>query len=97
MKPAAPPLVPRSDALPDDVRDGIVTIAGMLANTAVIATVLAVVIGAVMIGFGYALKRPGMAVRGWQSVGGACLAAIVAVGLNSWIAWIGGEALSIWN
>lgn len=90
------PLVPVSDGMGDS-RELLVEIAGTVANAALISTVLAVVIGVTMLGFGTVMHRPQWSVRGVTTVIGAVACAILAVGLNAWIAWFGGQVIEIWH
>lgn len=90
------PLLPISDGM-GDTRTLLVSIAGTVANGALLATVAGLIIGLIMWGFGTALNIPGLASRGVQSILGAVVCAIVCVGLNAWVAWFGEQAISIWN
>ncbi len=90
------PLVPVSEGL-DSARELLVSVAGTIANLAILATVAGVIIGAIMWGFGVLLTRPGIAGAGVNTIFGGVVCAIVAAGLNAWIAWFGGQALTIWN
>lgn len=92
----ARPLVPISDGM-DSARELLVSVAGTIANAAILATVAALIIGAVLWGAGVALHRPGMSEKGVQTLVGAVVCAIVAAGLNTWIAWFGEQAISIWH
>lgn len=94
--PPARPLVPVSDGM-DSARELLVSVAGTIANAAILATVAGVIIGAILWGVGVALHRPRMSERGAQSLVGAVVCAIVAAGLNTWIAWFGQQSISIWN
>ena len=90
------PLVPVSEGM-DSARELLVSVAGTIANAAILATVAAVIIGAIMWGFGVALTRPRWAGAVVNTIFGGVVCAIVAAGLNAWIAWFGGQALTIWN
>lgn len=90
------PLLPISDGM-GDTRTLLVSIAGTVANGALLATVAALILGLIMWGFGTALNIPGLASRGVQTLFGAVVCAIVCTGLNSWVAWFGEQAISIWN
>lgn len=90
------PLVPVSDGM-DSARELLVSVAGTIANGAILATVAGVIIGAIMWGFGSALNRPGLGQAGVSTMFGGVVCAIVAAGLNAWIAWFGGQAITIWN
>lgn len=90
------PLVPVSDGM-GSARDLLISVAGTIANTAILATVAAVIIGAILWGAGVAIQRPGMSEKGVQTLIGGVACAIVAAGLNAWIAWFGEQAISIWN
>ncbi|HEX7352567.1 hypothetical protein [Brachybacterium sp.] len=94
--PPARPLVPVSDGM-DSARELLVSVAGTIANAAILATVAALIIGAILWGVGVALQRPGMSQKGVQTLVGAVACAIVAAGLNTWIAWFGQQAISIWH
>ena len=91
------PLVPVSDGLPPNVRQTIIDAAGLVSNFALIATVAAVVIGAILVGAGTVLRRPHLTGRGWQSIGGGILGAVAVLGMSAWIAWWGGHAISAWH
>lgn len=90
------PLVPVSEGM-NTAREMLVSVAGTIANAAILATVAAVIIGAILWGFGAALTRPALAAAGVNTIFGGVACAIVAAGLNAWIAWFGGQALTIWN
>ncbi|MGO1975199.1 MAG: hypothetical protein ACTH2Q_19760 [Propionibacteriaceae bacterium] len=90
------PLVPISEGM-GDARTLLVSVAGTVANGALLATVAAVIIGAIMWGFGTALNIPALASRGVQTIFGGVVCAIVCAGLNAWIAWFGEQAISIWH
>lgn len=94
--PPARPLVPVSDGM-DSARELLVSAAGTIANAAILATVAALIIGAIVWGAGVAVQRPGMSQKGVQTLVGAVVCAIVAAGLNTWIGWFGQQAISIWN
>ncbi|MGP9747226.1 hypothetical protein [Brachybacterium sp. AOP29-B2-41] len=94
--PPVKPLVPVSDGM-DSARELMVSVAGTIANAAILATVAALIIGAILWGAGVVLQRPGMSQKGVQTFVGAVACAIVAAGLNAWIAWFGQQAISIWN
>lgn len=94
--PPAKPLVPVSDGM-DSARELLVSVAGTIANGAILAAVAAVIIGAILWGVGVVVQRPGLSQRGVQTLVGAVGCAIVAAGLNAWIAWFGQQAISIWN
>lgn len=94
--PPARPLVPVSDGM-DSARELLISAAGTIANAAILATVAGLIIGAILWGAGVAFQRPGTSQAGVQTVVGAVVAAIVAAGLNTWIAWFGQQAISIWN
>lgn len=94
--PPVKPLVPVSDGM-DSARELMVSVAGTIANAAILATVAALIIGAILWGAGVALQRPGMSQKGVQTLVGAVACALVAAGLNAWIAWFGQQAISIWN
>lgn len=94
--PPARPLVPVSDGM-DSARELLVSAAGTIANAAILATVAALIIGAILWGAGVAVQRAGMSQKGVQTLVGAVVCAIVAAGLNTWIAWFGQQAISIWN
>lgn len=90
------PLVPVSDGM-DTARELLVSVAGTIANLAILGTVAGVIIGAILWGASVALQRPALGQTGVQTLVGAVVCAIVAAGLNTWIAWFGGQAISIWN
>ena len=90
------PLVPVSDGM-DSARELLVSAAGTIANTAILATVAALLIGAILWGAGVAFQRPGISQKGVGTLVGAVVCAIIAAGLNTWIAWFGEQAISIWN
>ena len=90
------PLVPVSDGM-DSARELLVSAAGTVANAAILATVAALVIGAILWGAGVAFQRPGISQKGVGTLVGAVVCAIIAAGLNTWIAWFGDQAISIWN
>ncbi|GAA1333607.1 hypothetical protein GCM10009592_27800 [Brachybacterium rhamnosum] len=90
------PLVPVSDGM-DSARELLISVAGTIANAAILATVAALIIGAILWGTGVVLQRPGLSQNGVQTIVGAVACAIVAAGLNTWIAWFGQQAISIWN
>ena len=94
--PPAKPLVPVSDGM-DSARELLISVAGTIANTAILATVAGFIIGLILAGAGVALHRPGISQRGVHTFIGAVACAIVAAGLNTWIAWFGQQAISIWN
>lgn len=94
--PPGRPLVPVSDGM-DSARELLVSAAGTIANAAILATVAALIIGAIVWGAGVAVQRPGMSQKGVQTLVGAVVCAIVAAGLNTWIGWFGQQAISIWN
>lgn len=94
--PPAKPLVPVSDGM-DSARELLVSVAGTIANAAILATVAALIIGAILWGVGVVFERPGVSQKGVQTLVGAVVCAIVAAGLNTWIAWFGEQAISIWN
>lgn len=90
------PLIPVSEGL-EGSRALLISIAGTAANLALIAAVIGVVIAAVMFGLGIALHRPNLSSKGVSAILGVALAAVLAVGLNTWIAWFGEKAISIWH
>lgn len=90
------PLVPVSDGM-ESARDLLISIAGTVANTAILATVAGLIIGFILCGAGVVFQRPGMSQKGVETLVGAIACAIVAAGLNAWIAWFGQQAISIWN
>lgn len=90
------PLLPVGEGM-DSAREMLVSIAGTIANAAILATIAAVVIGAILWGVGIAIQRPDLGRRGVQTLVGAVVCAIVAAGLNAWIAWFGQQAISMWN
>lgn len=90
------PLIPVSEGL-EDSRALLISIAGTAANLALIAAVIGVVIAAVMFGLGIVMHRPELSSKGVSALLGVALAAVLAVGLNTWIAWFGEKAISIWN
>ncbi|WP_394216810.1 hypothetical protein [Brachybacterium vulturis] len=81
----------------DSARELLVSVAGTIANAAILATVAGVIVGAVLWGFGIAVQRPGVSQKGVQTLVGAVVCAIVATGLNTWIAWFGQQSISVWN
>lgn len=90
------PLVPVSGGM-EPARELLVSIAGTLANAAILATVAALIIGAILWSAGVVLQRPVLSQNGVQTIVGAVARAIVAAGLNVWIAWFGQQAILIWH
>ena len=90
------PLIPVSDGM-GETRDLLISVAGTVANGALLATVAAALIGLIMWGFGTALNMPSLGSRGVQTILGAVVCAVVCAGLNAWVAWFGEQAVSIWH
>lgn len=90
------PLVPVSDGM-ESAREMLISVAGTIANAAILATVAALIIGAILWGAGVVLQRPGLSQNGVQTIVGAVACASVAAGLNAWIAWFGEQAIAVWN
>lgn len=91
------PLVPTSEGLSSGARLNLEYIAGTVVNGALVCTCIAVVLGAILVAVGAGLQRPRMQEKGWGSIVGGVIGAIVCAGLNAWITYVGGEGVSIWS
>ncbi|MDN5685833.1 MAG: hypothetical protein L0G94_04005 [Brachybacterium sp.] len=92
-----PGVEPTWDALPDGVKEFLLDIVGTAMNVGIVLSVLVVIAGAIVWGFGSLSNRPGVGGVGVKILAVAIAAAIVCAGANALIGFFAGQGVQIFS